>query len=97
MFELYLLHGRDDVNEALEDWGFDGPRLQGVIGTHQTYGDRLNVFFANRDAFNAAKALTDWETCDENALTMAWRDDCVMAKGKFYGDWGLMLPDTKSC
>lgn len=92
-FELYLLHGRNAPDEKLEDWGFDGHRLQGVTGIHQTYGNPVNVFFVDREAMLNAKARTGWEEWDENALTMKWREDLVYtiegAVESYYGDWGL--------
>ena len=89
--ELYLKHGRNNPSEDLEEWGFDGPRLQNVIGTHQTYGTAIKVFFATEADARAAQGLTGWEVWDANSLTMKWKDDLVEAGGKFYGDWGLWM------
>lgn len=98
--ELYLHHGRKTPGEALEDWGPSGPRLVGVIGIHQTYGNAANVFFVDGAACEAAHKMTGWETWDENALTMRWEEDCVVVIGAdgvkmFYGDWGLMKDGGK--
>ena len=93
--ELYLHHGRKTTDEAMDDWGHDGPRLHGVKGIHQTYGCPSNVFFLDRSAMIEAKRLTGWEKWDDNALTMRWKDDCVHVRNPdgseaFFGDWGLM-------
>jgi hypothetical protein len=92
--DLYLHHGRATPDQKLDDWGPSGPRLLGVKGIHQTYGNPANVFFESAAACKEAQRLTGWATWDDNALTMAWRDDCVHVTGPegeaFYGDWGLM-------
>jgi len=93
--ELYIHHGRKSPDEKLDNWGPEGPRLKGVKGIHQTYGNPANVFFDDAAAQQEAKRLTGWEEWDENALTMRWSEDYVLIKGPdgvemFYGDWGLM-------
>jgi len=79
--ELYLIHGRDTAERELEDWGPDGPRLQGVIGLHQTYGNGARVVFASRAAKEAARELTGWESVDDDTLQMRWEDDLVAIAG----------------
>lgn len=37
MLYIRLFHGRDDPEEVLDDWGFDGP-LIGPVGITWTYG-----------------------------------------------------------
>lgn len=94
-FELYLSHGRKDIEQAMDDWGFDGPRLQGVTGLHQTYGDNQRVVFESVEACKAAQALTGWESWDDDQLTMRWEQDLVRTDSadgaSFFGDWGLWL------
>ena len=96
MFELYLMHGREAVDEELSDWGDNGHRLQDVIGLHQTYGTPSRVIFANAEAAAVAEKLTGWKRWDDDTLAMTWADDMVVAldedgKKMFYGDWGLFL------
>jgi hypothetical protein len=92
--ELYLSHGRKTPDEQLSDWGDNGPRLQGCIGLHQTYGHEANVYFTDNAAMLAAKALTGWEEWDDNALTMRWHEDMVHTQcngvSMYYGDWGII-------
>lgn len=99
MFELYLKHGRSDPHEKLDDWGFEGPRLAGVIGVHQTYGNAINVFFKDRQHMLMAKSRTRWDEWDENALTMNWCGDlvycCEGAVESYYGDWGIITTESK--
>lgn len=109
MLDLYLHHGRLDPNtggtdeegNVLDDWGFDGPRLTGVIGTHRTYDNMMNVFFVNEEAMATAKALTGWEEWDDNALRLRRVDGCTAIhnaarnRDEFFGDWGLIVTSPR--
>ncbi len=92
--ELYLSHGRKTPDENLDDWGPNGPRLQGVKGCHQTYNTPVNIHFVSRAAKDEAQRLTGWETWDEKALTIRWHEDMVHCRcdgvDMYYGDWGLI-------
>lgn len=97
---LLLLHGRHDPTEHMDDWGFAGPVLHGVIAVHFTYG-AANVFFESVTAAVAARAATGWEYWDDNALVMTFAHDMVTTtednEACFYGDWELQskTPDGK--
>lgn len=93
--ELYLKHGRKNLLDEMNDWGPEGPRLQGVKGIHQTYGTPANVFFDTPAASQEAQRLTGWHRWEDDALTMVWKEDCIAVKGPdgdemFFGDWGLI-------
>lgn len=93
--ELYLSHGRKTPGETLQDWGPEGPRLQGVKGCHQTYDTAINIYFVDEASRVEAQRLTGWEEWDPTALVLRWREDMVHVKGPdgvemFYGDWGLI-------
>jgi hypothetical protein len=94
MLDLYLQHGRHSPEESPQDWGFDGPRLKGVKGIHQTYGNAINVFFVDRSTMLLAKALTGCDEWVSDALVMRWHGDLVHVNDEsgpnYYGDWGLM-------
>ncbi|MBD2745903.1 hypothetical protein IC232_04240 [Microvirga sp. BT688] len=108
MQELYLLHGRTRLEEDMEDWGFNGPRLQGVDGIHVTYGN-INVHFAGDAYLLAAQQLTGWDRFGDTALTVRMAEDCVEVRGfnghdndntpltdatVYFGDWGLMKQES---
>ena len=92
---LYLNHGRASLDQDMDDWGGNGPRLR-CTGIHQTYDTSVNVHFANRADYDAALKATGWEPWEPGAaLIMRREGDCVRcdpADGPtcFYGDWGLM-------
>lgn len=103
MFELYLSHGRNDPAENLDDWGFEGPRLSGVVGIHETYRSTLRVIFASPAAADEAANATGWEKWDANELAMPFEDDLVRCgEGGagalvYFGDWGLIIPESVRC
>lgn len=100
MFELYLKHGRHAPDEHLDDWGFDGPRLQNVIGLHQTYFDHIRVVFSDPTTKRIAQDITQWEECDNNTLELRRYEDMIEITNidgtkHYFGDWGLWSPEHK--
>ena len=95
---LLLLHGRNDPNEVMSDWGFNGPTLYGVVAVHFTYGVP-NVYFESVATAVAARAATGWEYWDDDALTMTIAQDMVTTtednKACYYGDWELQSRDNE--
>lgn len=105
--DFYMYHGRvgdngpptDTEGNEVDGWGFDGPRLPGVIGFHCTYGaeGHWNLWFESNAARDAARALTGWEVWEDNALTVTFNSDNSMvriwnpARNRFeyFGDWGI--------
>jgi hypothetical protein len=105
--DFYMYHGRLSEDggattaegEPIDDWGFEGPRLQGCIGFHCTYGvdGHFNVFFADKAARDAAFEQTGWKVWEDNALTAEFssRSDLIKAwnpgrnRWEYFGDWGL--------
>lgn len=109
--DFYMLHGRtapdgppqsiDDKGNVtdIDDWGFDGPRLGGVVGFHCTYGasGHWNLWFDEPTSADIAQALTGWERWDDCALTVRFSDDGTLVairdrdynRDHFFGDWGL--------
>lgn len=113
--DLYMFHGRTDPNGgpetktvnsdgtidycAVDDWGFDGPRLKGVVGFHCTYGHsgNFNVYFESNDAMRIAHALTGWSIWCDDALTADFEPDGTLLKIapeggtiEYFGDWGII-------
>jgi len=40
---IHLFHGRDNVDEAMDDWGFDGPVLGPLPYVHITYMSEIKI------------------------------------------------------
>lgn len=89
--DIVFLHGRDTVEEEMDDWGYEGPTIEGVAWIHGTYGG-INVAFISPEAAQAAQALTGWEMWDEHVLGMKITEDLIEVAGKFYGDWEMQSP-----
>ena len=71
---LKLLHGRNDPNEQLEDWGFDGPVLGPFEAVHFTYATHVRCFP---------------EGTDGEAIELCYHDDLLVHDGKYYGDFEI--------
>lgn len=92
-FQLYLFHGRTHPEENLDDWGFEGPTLKGVLYVHVTYMQTLTVGFNNKENFQKALTETGWRVWDDLTLEMSIVDDLVQTEDGYFGDWELQVPD----
>lgn len=100
---LVICHGRLDpttggtnlAGELVDDWGFDGPRLEGIIGISYTY-DTFSLSFVNEAAKDRALAQTSWsEGVHEHTLEMEFEEECLKLwnaerrRFEYFGDWSL--------
>jgi hypothetical protein len=91
---LELSHGRMQLDEDMDDWGFDGPVLLSVHSVEQRYGTAI-VRFASVAAAARAQKLTGWDVWDFNpsVLEIRKRDDLIetiepgSSVPRFYGDY----------
>ena len=89
--KLNLFHGRNDPDEEMNDWGFQGPVLGGVEFVHITYTHHIRVGFDDWSTYRRALELTGWDVWDEKdrVLEASIHDDMIVAAGKYYGDWQI--------
>jgi hypothetical protein len=73
---LKLLHGRDDPNQQMDDWGFYGPTLGPFEAVHFTYATHVRCFPAGSDG-------------DSEAVELCFFDDLLVYDGKYYGDFEI--------
>lgn len=99
---LHLYHGRKDPAADMDDWGEDGPTLEGVVHLQWTYTS-INVLFATQEACETARAQTGWGPGSyENSLEMTFSGDMVdvvvASEIMYFGDWCLRAdaPGEKS-
>jgi len=103
--KLYLrfFHGRNAVDEKLDDWGFDGPTIGPLEYVHVTYmcdvkfsatPEVMDRFFPDimaewrsKGYSNAAGPLCDWQFKSAN--------DLIEYQGKYYGDWTVFVADPE--
>lgn len=100
--KLHLYHGRttmegptDEDGNFVDDWGFEGPVIDGVKAMSWTYGCPF-VHFESKEACNHAQALVGWSDGNfENSLEIEFEADCVRTfnikrnRSEFFGDWSL--------
>lgn len=106
--DFYMYHGRlkdhgratDLDGNEIDDWGFDGPRLHGVVGFHCTYGvyGFWNLWFATEADRATAQKLTGWDEWEDKALTVKFTKGndmvCIWnqerSRHEYFGDWGII-------
>ncbi len=104
--KLRLYHGRIDPstggtdldgNLLYDDWGFEGPTLEGIEAVDFTYGNSCLVF-KTPEAYDAAERATEWdEGVRELSLEIrhGGTGDCVKvynsarARFEYFGDYML--------
>ena len=92
---ISLWHGRNNPDEAMEDWGYEGPSIEGVEQLWFTYMGTIRVSFFSVADCAKAKALTGWDSWDHETLEIRVEGDCVRldrpdGKAELYGDWSLV-------
>ncbi|KTC69786.1 hypothetical protein Lbir_1926 [Legionella birminghamensis] len=85
--KIRLYHGRNNPEQEMDDWGFEGVTLDGVEGIIWTYGVP-RVYFVNENALQIAKGLTGWDALGDG-LEMHVFEDLIKTKEGFFGDWEL--------
>lgn len=94
MFTLRLYHGRHDPEEAMNDWGFEGPSINGIEYITVTYLHTIRVVFASSEAADKARKLTGWQVWDTDTLGILFKDDMVHTKkdgtDSYFGDFALI-------
>jgi len=93
---MLLIHGRKNPDDEMNDWGFDGPVLEGVEYLVVTYNTHYRLGFRDAEAMKRAKDLTGWEEWDDDQLLIQFHDDLVKTSGlgedtHYYGDWEVQL------
>lgn len=92
---LRLFHGRRHPGDVLEDWGSDGPVLEGITSMHVTYLDTYVLSFVDYAALERARALTGWEIWCEESLEIRVVSDLLVTIvndiATYYGDWSLSV------
>lgn len=103
--KLHLYNGRLDPSTGptdidgneIEDWGFEGPTLEGIEAIDFTYGNTC-VVFKTPEAYDAARDATGWgEGVRELSLEIQYNadGDCVRARNaerdrvEYFGDYTL--------
>jgi hypothetical protein len=71
---IHLLHGRDDPDQDMTDWGFAGPLLGPFEAVHFTYREHIRCI---EDAHKGTE------------LELRFHEDLLVYAGKYYGDFEI--------
>ena len=71
---LELFHGRDDPEQDMDDWGFQGPAIGPLDFVHVTYGEGPRLLAKHGE-------MECW---------LQKHEDMIAFRGKYYGDWAVV-------
>lgn len=87
---LYVgfFHGRDTVDEELNDWGYDGPVIGPINWWHTTYEKHIRAeLCAPREL--AALYMREGLVDDWGMFELQVVEGMAFVGGKYYGDWSV--------
>ncbi|ODU49166.1 MAG: hypothetical protein ABS92_06605 [Thiobacillus sp. SCN 63-374] len=86
---LRLYHGRHAIDEALDNWGEDGPWIGPLKWFHCTYFHDFGIGFEN------GEELTDLASRFDAVPPMLFEHDMIYLDGMYYGCWELIQLNNK--
>jgi hypothetical protein len=92
---LHLFHGRNTVDEELDDWGFDGGVLGPFKYLHMTYCSDLKFSMeesAYRAIFPDDTKATAYEGFIEGHFETT--EGLIIHQAKYYGDFSICTRDV---
>lgn len=107
-FNLKLLHGRRSPDKDMDDWGADGPLIEGIMYFHVTYNSIGSVGFESKEACDIAQRQLGWQ---RDGPKLLWggnladppsdykrQSDLVATYAYdelwYWGDWEFQDPDS---
>ncbi len=91
--QLQLFHGRDNPNEEIEDWGFNGPTIGPLRFVHTTYANFVRLAFA--DEKTQKRFFPDSPAVFPDPVDLDVVDGCLAYDKSYYGDWSVF--DEAAC
>jgi hypothetical protein len=88
---LGLLHGRDNPNETMDGWGFDGPSLGPLSWVHTTYAATVRIHF-----LECADAKPYFGIADDE-FELPLKDDLLVFDNQYFGDWTAYFVAPEDC
>ncbi len=91
---LHLFHGRESIEEDLEDWGADGPTIGPIKYCHTTYTTEVKFAFSSKEAYEKFKGTPHMhfhihEPSNYYAAHLNIAGDCLQCGDMYYGDWSV--------
>ncbi len=88
---LGLFHGRNDPDERMNGWGFNGPSIGPLVWCHTTYANDVKIEF--ECACDAKRYFGDDSTHHDFGI----HGDMLIYAGKYYGDWTVYYVAPSEC
>ncbi len=85
--QIQLFHGRDNPNEEIDDWGFDGPTIGPLRFVHTTYANFVRLAFV--DEATQKRFFPDSPAVFPDPVDLYVDTDCLAYGGSYYGDWSV--------
>lgn len=89
---LRLFHGRDSLDQEMEDWGFNGPVIGPLRFCHTAYFSTICIRFMKeedkRKFFGVDPQASRGFDCE---VFLDIEGDCIKYQDKFYGDWSCFI------
>lgn len=86
---LLLMHGRPTIEEAMDDWGSDGPWIGPLQFFNCTYLTDIGIGFKNGSQLTTTNASIDYPA------PIYLRNGLLYYDGIYYGDWELQYVEAK--
>ena len=77
MLGLGLSHGRRAIDEALDDWGFEGPTIRPLIATCCTSNHATRRIHPSDDNTERSKSRTGWSSQGTDSLIVTVKSDMI--------------------
>ena len=74
---LHLLHGRNQLDQEMTDWGFEGPTLGPLKFVQGIYLDYLWIEF----------------TGTEQSMRIEYSEDCLVYDNQYFGQYTVFCQD----
>ena len=88
---LGLFHGRNDPDQRMDGWGFNGPTIGPLEWCHTTYASDIKIEFVS-----ASDALRYFK-CEDCQQVLGIHGDMLVYDGKYFGDWTVYYIAARDC
>lgn len=90
---LSIFHGRESIEQQMDDWGSPGPLFGPLEFCHTTYANLIRIQFES--ASDEARLFCNVEFPDPQHLLLD--HDLLLYNGVYYGDWSLFVLRPDEC
>lgn len=84
---LGLFHGRDERDQDMADWGYEGPMIGPLTYVHTTYASFIHLCFADASRVPLYFPAADGAANCAAEETLQIVGDLLAYDGRFFGDW----------